>query len=97
MGTRTFLGSAAWMLPANWQKDMVGVEVDPKSKLWHIHLRTRLTTIKLALQLLQRRSRLYQDPDGLTEKALQAVDAVARELEEQEGTPPTSKPRRAGA
>ena len=61
--------------------------MDPDSKLLHLHLRTRLTTIKLALQMLRRRPGLCRDPDGPMEKALRAVDAVARELDEREAVP----------
>ena len=61
--------------------------VDPDSERWHRQLRTRLTTIKLALQLLQRQVRLGRDPDGLADTALRAVDALTRDLEEREGTP----------
>ena len=69
-----------------------GADVDPSAKRWHRQLRTRLTTIKLVLQLLQRRARLGQDPDGLPDTALQAVDALTRELEERECAPRSRGP-----
>jgi hypothetical protein len=66
---------------------VVGAEVDPDAELWHIQLRTRLTTIKLGLQMLQRRPGLLRDPGGPMAKALEAVDALTRELAERERTP----------
>jgi hypothetical protein len=44
---------------------------------------TRLTTVKLALQLLRRRTDRCQDPDGLLDKALDATDEVISELREE--------------
>jgi hypothetical protein len=41
---------------------------------------TQLTTVKLALQLLKRRSNQCHDPDGLIRKALSAMDDVVDEL-----------------
>jgi hypothetical protein len=61
--------------------------VDPDSERWHRHLRTRLTTIKLALQMLKRQPRAGRDPGGLADTALQAVDALTRELEKRERNP----------
>jgi hypothetical protein len=49
----------------------------------------RLTTIKLSLQLLQRRANRGQDPDGLLDKALRATDDVISELRE-DLVPPTN-------
>jgi hypothetical protein len=51
----------------------------------------RLTTIKLSLQLLQRRVNRGQDPDGLLDKALRATDDVISELRE-DLVPPTNPP-----
>jgi hypothetical protein len=43
---------------------------------------TRLTTVKLSLQLLQRQTDRCQDPEGLLDKALSATDDVISELRE---------------
>jgi hypothetical protein len=75
------------LLHTRRHNDTTGADVDPDSKLWHIRLRARLTTIKLALQLLKRQSRSGRDPGELADTALQAVDALTRELEEREATP----------
>ncbi len=48
--------------------------MDPDSERWHRQLRTGLTTIKLAVQLLQRRPGLGRDPGGPADKAPQAAD-----------------------
>jgi hypothetical protein len=54
-----------------------------------IDLFNRLTTIKLSLQLLQRRANRGQDPDGLLDKALSATDDIISELRE-DLIPPTN-------
>jgi len=41
-----------------------------------------LTTVKLSLQLLRRRTDYCRDPDGLLDKALGATDDVIGELRE---------------
>ena len=48
---------------------------------WEHRLRTRLTTIKLALQMLRRKPELCGAPDGPAERALEAADAVAADVE----------------
>jgi hypothetical protein len=60
------------------------------------NLFTRLTTVKLALQLLQHRTDRCQDPEGLLDKALGATDDVISELRA-DAALDTADPVRAGA
>ena len=51
---------------------------------------TRLTTVKLSLQLLQRRVDRDQDPEGLLDLALRATDSIIGELCD-DGVPPVRR------
>jgi hypothetical protein len=54
--------------------------MDQDTARWRHRLRTHLTTVKLALQLLKRRPELCQQDDGPRERALEATDALVEDV-----------------